>query len=56
LHACKTDQALTSTSGVVPYVINCPYCAKSVSLSLEYADGKIGVKANKTGTLGLVTR
>lgn len=51
LHACKTAAGASEPclpSWVAQPIITCPYCAKSVSLSIDYANGKITVRANRT--------
>ena len=51
LHACKTKAGATEPSlpsWVAQLIITCPYCTKSVTLSIDYANGKITVRANRT--------
>jgi hypothetical protein len=55
LHACKTSTQ-ASSSWAFPCTITCPHCARSVPLTLEYADRKISVRVNTTATTGSVAR
>jgi hypothetical protein len=51
LHACKTIAGASEPSlpgWIVQLVNTCPYCAKPVSLSIEYGNGKVTVRANRT--------